>query len=93
MSSAFPIVPVWATPSSILKVSLPEGFYHGYDVDLWLCESYVLNLTGAVQTFVVRINNTSGSLRSYDTRLVIALNDVGYNNWFRLLLMAQVCQE
>lgn len=67
MSSAFPVVPVWATPCSILKVSLPEGFYH---VDLWLCESYVLNLTGAVQTFVVRI----------------ALNDVGYNNLVSLVV-------
>ncbi|MEM4713253.1 MAG: PKD domain-containing protein [Candidatus Bathyarchaeia archaeon] len=58
---------------------MPEGTYHGYDVDPWLCECWFLNLTGASQTFLVRINNTSGSLRSYDTRLVIALNEAGYN--------------
>ena len=84
--SAFYAVPVWATPCAVLKVSLPDGFYHGYDVDPWLCESYILDLTGAVQTFVVRINNTSNSLRSYDTRLVIALNEAGYNNLVSLVV-------
>jgi PKD repeat protein len=83
-TSAYYVLPAGATPCAILKVSLPDGFYHGYDVDPWLCESYLLNLTGAVQTFVVRINNTSSSLRSYDTRLVIALNDAGYNNLLSL---------
>ncbi|MEM3576948.1 MAG: PKD domain-containing protein [Candidatus Bathyarchaeia archaeon] len=85
MSSCL-VVPVGATPCAVLKVSLPEGVYHGYDVDPWLSESYVLNLTGVVQTFVVRINNTSASLRSYDTRLVIALNDAGYNNLVSLVV-------
>ena len=78
--SSYIIIPVRATPCAVLKVSLPQGFYHEVDVDPWLNQSYILNLTGAVQTFVVRINNTGSSLRSYDTRLVIALNDAGYNN-------------
>ncbi|MEM1553195.1 MAG: PKD domain-containing protein [Candidatus Bathyarchaeia archaeon] len=43
-------------------------------------------MTGASQTFLVRINNTSGSLRSYDTRLVIALNEAGYNKLVSLVV-------
>lgn len=80
------VYPVSATPCAVLTVSLPEGVYRGYDGDPWLCECWFLNLTGAVQTFIVRINNTSGSLRSYDTRLVIALNDAGYNNLVSLVV-------
>jgi PKD repeat protein len=65
---------------------LPEGAYRGYDADPWLCECWFLNLTGASQTFTVRINNTSGSLRSYDTRLVIALNEAAYNKLVSLVV-------
>ncbi|MEM3617988.1 MAG: PKD domain-containing protein, partial [Candidatus Bathyarchaeia archaeon] len=80
------VYPVGATPCAVLKVSLPEGTYRGYDVDPWLSECWFLNLTGAVQTFLVCINNTSGSLRSYDTRLVVALNDAGYNKLVSLVV-------
>ncbi|MEM1566593.1 MAG: PKD domain-containing protein [Candidatus Bathyarchaeia archaeon] len=80
------VYPVNAAPCAYLKVSLPEGAYHGYDVDPWLSECWFLNLTGAVQTFLVRINNTSKSLRSYDTRLVIALNEAGYNKLVSLVV-------
>ncbi|MEM2293151.1 MAG: hypothetical protein QXX41_07735, partial [Nitrososphaerota archaeon] len=80
------IYPVNAAPCAVLKVSLPNGVYRGDDVDPWLCECWFLNLTGAVQTFLVRINNTSGSLRSYDTRLVIALNEAGYNKLVSLVV-------
>ena len=80
------IYPVYADPAAILKVSLPGGTYHGYDADPWLCECWFLNLTGATQTFTVRINNTSSSLKSYDTRLVIALNDAGYNKVVSLIV-------
>jgi len=65
---------------------LPEGSYHGSDVDPWLCECWFLNLTGASQTFTVRINNTSSSLKSYDTHLVIALNDAAYNKLVSLIV-------
>jgi hypothetical protein len=43
-------------------------------------------LTGATQTFTVRINNTSSRLRSYDTRLVIALNDAAYNKLVSIIV-------
>ncbi|MEM3361440.1 MAG: PKD domain-containing protein [Candidatus Bathyarchaeia archaeon] len=75
-----------AAPCAILQVSLLGSVYHGYDVDPWLCQSYLLNLTGASQTFTVRISNPSASLRSYDTRLVIALNDAGYNKLVSLIV-------
>ena len=45
-----------------------------------------MNLTGASQTFTVRINNTSSSLKSYDTHLVIALNDAAYNKLVSLIV-------
>lgn len=80
------VYPVGATPCAVLRVSLPEGAYRGYDVDPWLCKCWFLNLTGASQTFLVRINNTSSSLRSYDTRLVVALNDVGYDKLVSLVV-------
>ena len=65
---------------------MPEGSYHGSDADPWLSESWFLNLTGASQTFTVRINNTSSSLKSYDTHLVIALNDAAYNKLVSLIV-------
>ena len=87
------IYPVYADPAAILKVSLPGGTYHGYDVDPWLCESWFLNLTGATQTFTVRINNTSSSLKSYDTRLVIALNDAAYNKLVSIIINGTAVQK
>jgi len=87
------IYPVYADPAAILKVSLPGGTYHGYDVDPWLCESWFLNLTGATQTFTVRINNTSSRLRSYDTRLVIALNDAAYNKLVSIIVNGTAVQK
>ena len=86
MACAVFVYPVSATPCAFLKVSLPEGTYHGYDLDPWLCECWFLNLTGASQTFTVRINNTASSLKSYDTRLVIALNDAAYNKLVSLVV-------
>jgi len=80
------VFPVQASPAAILKVSLPAGAIFGPNPDPWLNEGWLLNLTGAVQTFTVRINNTSSSKRSYDTRLVIALNDAGYNNLVSLVV-------
>ncbi|MGB9135066.1 MAG: PKD domain-containing protein, partial [Candidatus Bathyarchaeia archaeon] len=69
-----------------MKVSLPDGTYMGSDVDPWLNECWLLNLTGFSQTFTVRVNNTSAAKRSYDTRLAIALNDAGYNNLQSLIV-------
>jgi hypothetical protein len=56
------VYPVNVDPCAVLKVSLPEGTYRGDDVDPWLSECWFLNLTGASQTFTIRINNTSSSL-------------------------------
>ena len=75
-----------AEPCAILQVSLPDGTYAGPDVDSWLDECWLLNLTGFSQTFIVRINNTSAVKRSYDTRLVVALNEAGYNNLQSLIV-------
>jgi len=73
-------------PAACIKVSLPEGTCVGYDPDPWLSECWLLNLTGSSQTFTVRVNNTSAAKRSYDTRLIIALNDEGYNNLENLIV-------
>jgi len=86
MISSFLIFSVRADPAAVLKVSLPEGSYVGYDNDPWLSECWLLNLTGASQTFILRINDTSKSVRSYDTHLIIALNDEGYNSLETLII-------
>ena len=86
MISSFLIFSVRADPAAVLKVSLPEGSYVGYDNDPWLSECWLLNLTGASQTFILRINDTSKSVRSYDTHLVIALNDEGYSSLETLII-------
>ncbi len=67
---------------SILRVSLPAGEDRTgiSDPDPWLSECWLLNITGASVTFTVRINNTAGCIKSYDTHLIIALNDAAYNN-------------
>ncbi|MCW3985397.1 MAG: PKD domain-containing protein [Candidatus Bathyarchaeota archaeon] len=78
--------PAKADPAAILKVSLPDGIYVGPDSDPWLSECWLLNLTGISQTFTVRINNTSAAKRSYDTHLIIALNDIGYDNLENLVV-------
>ena len=84
------LVPVKAEPCAILKVSLPDGAYVGFDSDPWLNECWLLNLTGSSQTFTVKINNTSAAKRSYDTHLIITLNDVSYHNLENLVVNSTV---
>jgi len=72
------IVPV--TNPSILHVSLPAGSYEGVDPDPWLNEGWLLNINSGSGTFTLRINDTSGSITSYDTHLIIAINNASYNN-------------
>jgi len=72
------IVPV--TNPSILYVSLPEGSYNGPDPDIWLSQAWLLSTAGASRTFTVRVEDTSGGVTSYDTHLLIALNDAAYNS-------------
>ena len=76
--SATQIVPV--TNPAILKISLPAGTYVGDNPDKWLDECWFLQFEALSGTFTLRINNTSCSRTSYDTHLIVALNDVGYNN-------------
>ncbi len=75
-----------AEPCAILHVSLPAGTYIGLNSDPWLNEGWLLNLTGESQTFTVRINNTSASKRSYNTLIIIALNEAGYTNLQTLIV-------
>jgi hypothetical protein len=76
IGSASQIVPV--TNPSILYVSLPAGTYHGPDSDHWLSQCWLLNITSTSMTFTVRINNTHASYISYNTHLIIALNDAAH---------------
>jgi hypothetical protein len=70
------IVPV--TNPTVLRISLPDGTYVGPDPDNWLGQCWLLNITGTSGTFTVRIADTSGGVTSYDTHLLIALNDAAY---------------
>jgi len=80
------VVPVRCDPAAILKVSLPDGTYVGFNNDPWLSECWLLNVSGCSQTFSLMINNTSRAKRSYDTHLIIALNDAGYQNLESLII-------
>jgi len=71
------IVPV--TNPSILCVSLPAGTYVGPDPDDWLSQCWLLNVSDVSATFTVRINNTHASYVSYNTHLIIALNNASYD--------------
>ncbi len=71
---------IHAEPSPILEVSLPDGGYVGSNSDSWLDEGWLRSLTGTSQTFAVRVNNTSAEKRSYNTHVIIALNEAGYHN-------------
>jgi len=86
LSSPYLVYKAHALPAAILRVSLPAGTGVGPDSDPWLSECWLLNLEGETQTFVLRINNTSASQRSYDTHLVVALNEAGYNNLASLIM-------
>ncbi|RLG89660.1 MAG: hypothetical protein DRO36_07430 [Candidatus Hecatellales archaeon] len=79
-------VPARCDPSAILEVSLPDGTYVGFNNDPWLSECWLLNVSGCSQTFSLMINNTSQAKRSYDTHLIIALNDAGYQNLESLII-------
>jgi len=78
-STGFTTQIVSVTNPSILYVSLPAGTYIGPDPDNWLSQCWLLNITGLSGTFTVRINNTHASYVSYNTHLIIALNNGAYN--------------
>jgi len=72
------IVPV--TNPSILHISLPAGAYVGANTDKWLEECWLLDINANSGAFTLRINDVSEAHTSYDTHLIIALNDAGYSN-------------
>ena len=66
---------------AILRVSLPEGTYVKQNTgDPWIDAGWLLNQTGNSWSFTVKIYDTSSCLKSYDTHLIVALNDAAYNN-------------
>ena len=66
---------------AILQVSLLEGTYIKQNTgDPWIDEGWLLNQTGNSWSFTLKIYDTSKSLKSYDTHLIVALNDAAYNN-------------
>lgn len=71
---------------TILRVSLPNGTIVGPNPDLWQNEGWLLNLTEPTLTFHVRVNSTSHVHTSYDTRLVIALDNTAHNNLINLTI-------
>jgi len=75
---------VSVTNPAILRVSLPAGTYSGVDPDPWLNEGWLLNINAGSGTFTLRVNDTSTSITSYDTHLVIALNSASYSNFVSL---------
>jgi PKD repeat protein len=66
---------------AILRVYLPEGVYVKQSTgDPWIDEGWLLNRTGDSWSFTLKINDTSKCLTSYDTHLIVALNDAAYSN-------------
>ncbi len=70
----------------ILRVSLPNGNIVGSNPDPWQNEGWLLNLTEPSLTFRVRVNSTSHTHTSYDTHLIIALDNIAYNNLINLTI-------
>jgi len=65
----------------ILRVSLPEGTYVKQNTgDPWIDKGWLLNQTGNSWSFTVKIYDTSKCIESYDTQLIVALNDAAYTN-------------
>jgi PKD repeat protein len=66
---------------AILRVYLPEGVYVKQNTgDPWIDEGWLLNRTSDSWSFTLKIYDTSKCLTSYDTHLIVALNDAAYNN-------------
>ena len=71
---------------AILRVSLPEGAKVGKNSDPWLNEGWLLNQTGNSWSFTLKIEVTSCWVKSYDTHLIVALNDAAYTNLLSLTI-------
>lgn len=72
---------------AILRVSLPEGtFVHQHTGDVWIDDGWLLNKTGNSWGFTLKIYDTSWSLKSEDTHLIVALNNASYNSLQSLMI-------
>jgi len=69
-----------------LWVRLPEGRFVGSNPDIWLHKGWILYKSGNTWTFSVQVEQKSGCLSSYDTHLIIALNDEAYNNLVEMVI-------
>ena len=69
-----------------LWVRLPEGQLVGSNSDIWLHKGWVLYKSGNTWTFTIQVEQKSGYLSSYDTHLIIALNDEAYDNLVELVV-------
>jgi PKD repeat protein len=67
-------------PEAVLHLSIPTGTYLGSNPDPWLSECWLLNISGFSATFTLRVEDASEGVTSYDTHLIIALNDAAYEN-------------
>ena len=66
---------------AILRVSILEGTYVSQNTgDPWIDKGWLLNQTGNSWSFTLKVHDTSCYLKSYDTHLIVALNEAAYNN-------------
>jgi len=72
--------------ASTLCVSLPAGTIIDSNVDPWLNEGWLLNLTGTSWTFNLQVAQTHDTQVSYKTHLVVALNDAAYEALINLTI-------
>jgi hypothetical protein len=72
---------------AMLRVSLPEGTYVTQNTgDPWIDQGWLLYKTGNSWSFMVKIYDTSNSVESWDTHLIVALNPQAYNNLLSLTI-------
>jgi len=70
---------------AVLHVLLPEGTYVKQSLgDPWIDEGWLLYKTGNSWSFTVKIYDTSCNVKSYDTHVIVVLNDGAYNNLLSL---------
>jgi len=74
------------TNPATLWVYLPDGHRVGSNPDIWLHKGWVMYQSGNTWTFTLKIKQQSHCLSSFDTHLIIALNDEAYNNLIDLVV-------
>ncbi|UCG45298.1 MAG: PKD domain-containing protein, partial [Candidatus Bathyarchaeota archaeon] len=71
---------------AVLQVSLPTGKVVGPNLDPWLNRGWLLNLTGPKLAFSVQVKPTSDIHPSYDTHLIMALDEAAHKNLVNLTI-------